>query len=170
MRAILNLVERILLGGAAIALVLMMFSISLDAMGRHFFNHPFQGNFEITSLYLMVIVVFATLSANYRQGVHVRLDVLSEKLVERLGKNYPRLIALICLPVFALFTWYAVEESIHKFARLETRMGSIPFPIYLSYVWVALGAGTLSLRFCLDIISPEEPRSSNDALMQEDVS
>jgi hypothetical protein len=40
---------------------------------------------------------------------------------------------------------------------METRMGAIPFPIYLSYVWVALGALTLTLRLMLDIIQPMDP-------------
>jgi hypothetical protein len=36
-------------------------------------------------------------------------------------------------------------------------MGAIPFPIYLSYVWVAIGAFTLALRFVLDVIAPQDP-------------
>ncbi len=141
----------------------MMLSISIDALGRHLFNSPLRGNFELTSLYFMVILVFATLSSNYAQGVHVRLDVVSEKLKRRFGKNYTRAIALICFPVFALFAWHVCNEAIVKFQHLETRMGAIPFPIYLSYIWVALGAVTLALRFALDIVAPlDEPMSASD--------
>ena len=132
----------------------MMLSITFDALGRHFFNSPLRGNFELTSLYFMVILVFATLSSNYGQGVHVRLDLVSERLSSRFGKNYTRAIAFICLPIFGLFTWHVSIEAIAKFQDLEMRMGAIPFPIYLSYVWVALGAFTLTLRFVLDIIAP----------------
>ena len=154
MRKVLSVFEKGLLAVATAGLLLMMLSITADALGRHLFNSPFRGNFELTSLYFMVILVFATLSANYAQGVHVRLDVVSDHLKRRFGKNYTRAIALICLPVFALFTWHVCNEAIAKFAHLETRMGTIPFPIYLSYVWVALGALTLTLRFVLDVIAP----------------
>lgn len=156
MRKVLSLLEKGLLAVATAGLLLMMLSISADALGRHLFNSPLRGNFELTSLYFMVILVFATLSANYAQGVHVRLDVVSEHLKRRFGKNYTRAIALICLPVFALFAWYVCIEAIAKFQHMETRMGAIPFPIYLSYVWVALGAITLTLRFLLDIVAPLE--------------
>lgn len=154
MRKLLSAIETVLLAIATAGLLLMMLSISFDALGRHIFNSPLRGNFEMTSLYFMVILVFGTLSANYAQGVHVRLDVVSEGLKRRFGKNYTRVIALICLPIFGLFTWYVCLEAIDKFQHLETRMGAIPFPIYLSYVWVAIGALTLTLRFLLDAILP----------------
>lgn len=154
MRKLLTAIEKGLLGIATAGLLLMMLSITLDALGRHFFNSPLRGNFELTSLYFMVILVFATLSSNYAQGVHVRLDVVSEGLKQRFGKTYTRAIALICLPIFGLFAWHASIEAVAKFQHLETRMGAIPFPIYLSYMWVALGALTLTLRFVLDIVAP----------------
>jgi TRAP-type C4-dicarboxylate transport system permease small subunit len=156
-RRYLGLVEGGLVAIATVALVAMMFSISTDAMGRHLLQRPFQGNFEITSLYLMVILVFATLSRNYARGVHVRLDVLADRLAARLGRNYTRLISLICLPVFLLFSWHSGVEAIGKFRSLETHMGALPFPVYLSYCWVAIGAVTLSLRLTLDLIAPEPP-------------
>lgn len=154
MRKLLSIFEKGLLAIATAGLLLMMLSISFDALGRHILNSPLRGNFEMTSLYFMVILVFATLSANYAQGVHVRLDVVSEGLKRRFGKNYTRAIAFICLPIFGLFTWHVGIEAIAKFEHLETRMGAIPFPVYLSYIWVALGALTLTLRFILDIVAP----------------
>jgi len=156
MRRLLSVIEKLLLAIATAGLLLMMLSITFDALGRHFFNSPLRGNFELTSLYFMVILVFATLSSNYADGVHVRLDVVSEGLKRRFGKNYTRAIALICLPIFGLFTWHVCIEAIAKFEHLETRMGAIPFPIYLSYIWVAFGAFTLTLRFVLDIVAPSD--------------
>lgn len=130
MRKLLSTIEKGLVAIATAALLLMMVSISFDALGRHVFNSPLRGNFELTSLYFMVILVFATLSANYAQGVHVRLDVVSNRLKRRFGKNYTRAIALICLSIFGLFAWH---------------------------VWVAIGAFTLALRFVLDVIAPQDP-------------
>lgn len=163
MRKILGVVEQGLLAIATLGLVAMMVSISIDALGRYLFNSPFRGNFELTSLYFMVILVFATLSQNYAHGVHVRLDVVSGWLSRRFGKHYTRAIALICLPVFGYFAWHTGEEAIDKIIRRETRMGSIPFPVYLSYIWVALGASTLTLRFVLDLIAPLDPNAHDDA-------
>jgi TRAP-type C4-dicarboxylate transport system permease small subunit len=159
MRNLLSSIEKGLLAVATAGLLLMMLLTSIDALGRHLFNHPLRGNLEFTSLYLMVILVFATLSSNYAQGVHVRIDVVSERLKKRFGKNHTRIVALVCLPVFALFTWYACLEAVSKFRDFETRLGAIPFPIYLSYAWVALGGITLTCRFLLDIVAPPDDRA-----------
>lgn len=40
---------------AAVSLLVMMVVISLDALGR-FMGHPLQGAYELSELYLMVIV------------------------------------------------------------------------------------------------------------------
>lgn len=158
MRQTLRLIERGLMVLATLGMLLMMFFISVDALGRHLFNHPLPGIYEITSLFFMVVLVFATLSANYADDRHVRVDILSARLKERLGRNYPRLIALICLPVFLFLAWHACAEGLFKFRRLESQMGRVPLPLYLSYVWVAIGAVTISLRFILDLFVPEDPR------------
>ena len=154
MRKWLGWIERVLLGLATIALIGMMLLISLDAMGRYFFDQPLQGSFEFTSLFLMVILVFATMSHNYSTGRHVRLDVLSGVLERRLDLYYPRLIALLCLPVFAFLAYVALDELAHKWNSGESHAG-LPISIALSYGWVALGALTLSLRMMLDIVSPQ---------------
>ncbi len=132
MRQTLGLIERGLMILATLGMLLMMLFISVDALGRHLFNYPFPRNYEITSLYFMVVLVFATLSVNYADDRHVRLDILSTRLKERLGRNYPRLIALICLPVFSLLAWHACAESLIKFRRLESQIGPVPLPATFS--------------------------------------
>ncbi len=160
MRKWLGWVEKVLLGLATIALIGMMLLISMDAMGRYFFDKPLHGSFEFTSLYLMVILVFATMSHNYSTGRHVRLDVLSGVLERWMGRHYQRLIALLCLPVFAFLAYVALDELAHKWSSGERQAG-LPISIALSYVWVALGALTLSLRMVMDIVSPQPISSAS---------
>jgi TRAP-type C4-dicarboxylate transport system permease small subunit len=155
-RAILDLVDRGLTGLAAMALCAMMLSISADAAGRYLFERPFQGNYELTGLYLMVMVVYLLLSANQRDGQHVRLDFLADRLKRRLGPHHDRLVSLVSLAAIAPLAWFSGVEAAHKIAALETAFGPIPFPLYLSYVWLPLGAGLLSLRLLLDLLRPAD--------------
>ena len=156
MRRLLALFEKGLLYLATTALLSMMILVSTDALGRHLFNSPLRGSFELTSEYLMVIVVFAALSSNYGQGIHVQLGVVSLRLEQRFPKNYRRIIALICLPIFSLLTVFSSIELIAKAQLPMARIGSVQVPIYLSYVWVVLGSFTLTLRFIVDIFSPSD--------------
>jgi len=152
---VLGWAERVLLGLATLALVVMMFVISFDALGRYLFDSPFKGSFEITSLFLMVMVVFATLSYNYGAKKHVRLDLFTSRLEERLGSHYPRIVGLICLPCFSFLAYLGIDELLHKWVSGEQQAG-LPLPVALSYGWVTLGAITLSLRLLLDIVSPAD--------------
>lgn len=139
---------------AALALFLMMLSISADAIGRYLFDSPFQGNYEITGLYLMVIVTFLMLSPNHRDGSHVRIDFLAGYFERRWGGRYRRLVAALALVAFLPFTAYATIEGGEKILALETSLGAINYPLYLSYVWLPVGAAVLVLRLALDVVRP----------------
>lgn len=154
MRRLLERVEKVLLGCAAASMLLMMALLSTDALGRHMFNHPIPGSFEVTRLYLMVTLVFGALSATHAAGAHVALNVFRPRLEQTLGRIYPRLIALMCLPVFLLLALAAGKETVLMALRDDRLSGPLPLPMVLSYGWVALGAATLCLRLVLDVVSP----------------
>lgn len=154
-RRILEKIEAFLLFMAAAALMLMMLSTSFDAVGREVFNSPLQGNFEVTGLYLMVILVFATLSSNYASNQHIRVDVFLPRLKRRLGREYTRLVAAICIGPFGFFAWSACSRAFDTFVGQEAVLGVTLLPVSLSYIWVALGTSTLTFRFLLDLVSPE---------------
>lgn len=131
---------------AAVAVVLMMLSVSADTVGRYLFNRPITGNFEFISLYLMVILGFMAAARTYSIGGHIRLELLSPRLPRPVGKAVERLNALAAGAAFAVFTYSSSEEAIDKLVNLHTTFGVIQFPVYLSYAWMPLGAALLTLR------------------------
>jgi TRAP-type C4-dicarboxylate transport system permease small subunit len=163
MRKVLERIEAILVSIATLALLVTMFAISIDAFGRYLLDRPLAGVYEFTSLYPMAIIVFATLSANYASSSHVSIGSSSHPLRRRLGRWHDRAIALICLPVFGYFAWSASVEAISKVLMLEAGVGPTPFPVYLSYLWVAIGALCLCARFVSDIVMPGGPDGGRSA-------
>ena len=117
----LRRLETLFEGLAGLALFLMMASISIDAIGRYAFNSPFQGNYEITSLYLMVIVTFLMLSPTYRRRGHIRIDMVAERLERRFGRAYRRLLTLLILAAVAPFCTFAASRS----QRSRTRCSAV---------------------------------------------
>jgi len=142
----LDLSERAFMAIAAIAVVVMMLSISIDTVGRYLFNRPITGNFEFISLYLMVILGFMAAARTYSLGGHIRLDLLMPRLPRRVGEALERLNALAAGAAFAVFTYSSSEEALDKLVNLHTTFGVIQFPVYLSYAWMPLGAALLTLR------------------------
>ncbi|WP_165978857.1 TRAP transporter small permease [Antarcticimicrobium luteum] len=154
MGRILGIFDLIFIRIAQASLMVMMLSISADALGRYVFNSPLQGSFEFNSLYLMVIVTFLGMPASYARGGMVRLDVLTGVLSRIPWQLSERFNTLTGAAVFGFVAWHSGLEAIDKFASRDTTFGVIQFPVYWSYVWVPLGCGLMALRLAYEIVFP----------------
>lgn len=140
---------------AGISLLLMMLVISADALGR-FFGSPVQGAYEFTAYYLMVIVAFGALPRSFRTGGQVKLDLLEPWLSRIPGRAAYRLVILLSLAAFLLLFWFSAGDAWRRISHRDTTFGVIQWPIYLSYVWLPIGVGILSLRLALEFVRPGE--------------
>src|SRR5699024_11037366 len=94
---------------AGLVLVLMVVHVTLDVLGKYFFNAPLPGTAEIVASYYMIAAVFLPLA--YIEVVN--RPIMVEILYERLGLTSRWLcwvIATICSILFYLFlareSWY----------------------------------------------------------------
>lgn len=156
----LSFFDRTFLLVAQAAIVAMMVTICTDSLGRYLFNRPLRGSYEITSLYLMVILVFMAMPATYASGGHIRLDLLRRALARLPGMIFERLNAALAAGAFGLLAWYAGGEAIDRFVTSRTTLGIIQFPLYWSYVWVPVGCGLLTLRLAIEVVYPQRPPGS----------
>lgn len=140
---------------AGVSLLAMMLLISADALGR-LFGSPIQGAYEFTEYYLMVIVAFAALSRSYRTGGQVKLELLEPWLARVPGKAAYRAAVAASLIAFLILLWFSAGDAAHRIADRDTTFGVIQWPLYLSYVWLPIGVGLLSLRLIAELIRPSE--------------
>lgn len=161
MGRVLGFFDLIFMRAAQASLMAMMLGISVDAFGRYLFNKPLQGNFEFTSLYLMVIVTFLGMPACYSRGGMVRLDVFSGTLSRLPFSMSERINTLLAAAVFGFITWHTGHEAIDKFLSRDTTFGVIQFPLYWSYVWVPIGCGLLAARLIYETLFPISSKEKN---------
>lgn len=154
MSRIIDLFDLIFIRIAQLSLLVMMLSISGDALGRYVFNRPLQGSFEFTSLYLMVILTFLAMPASYSAGAMVRLDVFTAPLSRLPGHLSERINTFAGAAVFGFIAWHSGHEAIAKFISRDTTFGVIQFPLYWSYVWVPLGCGLMAVRLAYEFLFP----------------
>tara|TARA_R110001599_G_scaffold37386_2_gene116079 strand:- start:258 stop:758 length:501 start_codon:yes stop_codon:yes gene_type:complete len=138
---------------AALCLLIMMITISVDALGR-FMGFPLQGAYELSELYLMVIVAFLPLARSVVTGGQVRMELLVPILEKVPGRLVYRLTTALALTAFLLLLWVAIPEALEKITAQETSYGLIQWPLYLSYVWLPIGITLLCLRLVAEIIRP----------------
>lgn len=144
--------EVFLLRFSQLALLAMMLLTSLDAISRYFFSYSITGAYEITERYLMVILVFFSMSYVLKVDGHIRLDILFErfspKIQSGLNVGFNLLIA-----IFVFFMGYeSLFMTINAFKNNLIMSGLIDFPLWLSYVWIPIGSFVLLIRLVLSII------------------
>jgi len=59
---------------------------TLDGLGRYLFNRPIAPAYEITEQYLIVAVVFLAMGFVYKEGGHVDVTLLYDKLPQSVQK------------------------------------------------------------------------------------
>ncbi len=154
---LLSLLEMIAMTVAVAALVVMMLSITVDAFGRYFLNRPLQGQYEFTTLYLMVVLTYLGLARTQAIGGHIAVPVLAQLFDRIPGRPVQRLTALISVVAFGFVTVVTGHEALARIAARTTSFGTIQWPTYLSYCWVPVGVGLLTLRLAYQVIWPPEP-------------
>ena len=157
-KQLLNRLDKLFMGFAALTLFVMMCSISFDAFARYFFNSPIQGQFEFTRLYSMVILGFMAMPRTYMLGGHIQLRLLEKQLNRIPGSPVHRIHALLVAAAFGAMSYVTAGETWHAFAANEELFGIIQFPMGWSYLWVPLGCGLMACRMLIELIDPPEAR------------
>jgi len=150
---VLGRLERVGDAAAALCLVVMMLTISADALGR-FVGAPLQGAYEFSELYLMVLIAFLPLARSVATGGQVRMELFLPVLERIPGRLVHRAIMLVALAAFLMLLWVTVPEAAGKFADRETSFGLVQWPLYLSYVWAPVGVTLLCVRLAWEVVHP----------------
>ncbi len=155
LRRTLGYLETALMALAGFMLMVMLATMTADAVGRYLFNKPLAGNFEFISFFAMVMLAFLALPKTYVMGGHVKLEILEPFLHKAPFRLSERLNALIALVAFGIIAVYAGAEAIEKIEARETTIGLVQLPIYISFVSFPIGCAVLCLRLALEVIAPQ---------------
>ncbi len=153
MQVFFHRLEAILHGIGAVAAFMMMVLITFDTAGRYLFNKPIQGTLEITELYLMIMVVFLTLSYSFKRGEHIRIDILYRHFSAKTKALVDMLSLLLSALLFAVITYQGWVMTYEAWSQDQYTFGVITLPMVFSYIWVPLGSGTLTLRLLINFFT-----------------
>ncbi|UOQ91838.1 TRAP transporter small permease [Halobacillus shinanisalinarum] len=149
---ILNKIDSLMFCMAKVSIFICMFLITINAAMRYLFNKPLTGTYEFIELFLMVILVFLSLSYTWKLKGFISITVLFNKF-PLLIKNliYFGIIILgVCF--FSLIGYEGYATTVEKWLNNEVSSGVIPWPLFLSTVWVPLGCLMIVLRMFLELV------------------
>ncbi len=151
-KKILNFIEEVFFALSRLSLLLMMFLITADTIGRYIFNKPIYGILEITELYLMGAVVFLSMAYTHREGGHIKIEIIAQKFNPSVRHVLDIIFGLISFFLFLGITYKSSVVTYHALINNEVILSVISWPVHISWLIVFLGTGMMSIRILRDII------------------
>lgn len=145
-------VEIMFLKLSQLSILAMMVLTALDASSRYIFDKPIMGAYEITERYLMIILVFLSMSYVQKVDGHIRLDILFEKFSQRLQDALNIFYFLLAALLMAFIGYEGAISTYNAIANNLQLSGLINFPLWLSYIWIPLGSFLITIRLLITII------------------
>ena len=148
MRALVSLQRRLraaALGIACFLLFTIMVIGSADALASNVLNQPIPGIIELSGS-MLAVAFFLTLASV--GSLHVRVDILVDRLSERKRRVCHQISLLVALFVFAIFAWRLWGLAIDSIIMLERAVGFLRYPVWPAKLVAAIGM-TLATTQCL---------------------
>lgn len=141
----------------------IVFAYCYEVVARYFFNAPTQWSAGLVS-YLLLVVTFLTMPQVTREGSHVAVTVVIEKLSPAHGRIAARVIAVAGLLVCAFLTYVVCAETLRQFDRGVRIMSALPVPKWWVSVWMIYGFAFSGLHF---LRATQPDRESHKVLTSE---
>jgi TRAP-type C4-dicarboxylate transport system permease small subunit len=131
-------------------LVVMLLMGTTDVLGRYLFNRPLTGTYETFGFLLPALVLFG-LSYAQSERVHVRIELVFERLPRRAKTVASVFTSVVALGLTCLIFWGGLKLSIHS-RELGKLIDTIHFPIYITQLVIPIGALALGFVLLVQII------------------
>jgi TRAP-type C4-dicarboxylate transport system permease small subunit len=133
----------------AVALMVMMFLIALDVIGRDAFDHAILGTFEVVE-YLMIPTVFLALAYGQFEDIHINVDVAIQSLSPRKRAGLNVVTLLMTLLVFLPMTWVSYTQAMKVYGQ-KLASTVLLIPRWPFQVMALIGVAAFSLAIVMDL-------------------
>jgi TRAP-type C4-dicarboxylate transport system permease small subunit len=151
MQRFLDGCERVMLYISTITTFILMLLTTADAGGRYLLNWPITGAYEISTNYLMIVLVFVAMPYCYREGAHIRVTFLVDRLPVKVKLIVNYMVQVFSAIIGALFVIATYQQALLTM-ETHTTLSSLPFvPLGPAYFIVPAGLFFMSLAMLLDL-------------------
>jgi TRAP-type C4-dicarboxylate transport system permease small subunit len=144
--AVLDRVTDASLWLAMAALAAIFLAYNIEVVLRYAFNSPTRWSAEFVS-YFLLVASFAALPRLTRDGGHVAVTVLLEKLPAFAQGLAAVAIAGLGAAICIALAWIAAEETLRQIERGVRMMAAVPVPKAAISGWMVWGLGLAGLQF-----------------------
>jgi len=149
----ISALERLWAAAASVCLFAIMVIVVVDVVLRYVFNSPLGWSYDLISLYLMVALFFLALSATQRDDHHVRVDILFRHVSPQMRHCMELVGYLLTVVVLVGIVYQGSLKFWISWQNNDVVAGAVPWPTWLSAIFVPLGVGLLVLRLAFSVFS-----------------
>jgi len=159
-KSVLNFVDKIFLGGGYVAILLIMVLTTFDLLARKLINFSIPSLYEFTEDYLMVSLVFLTLSYVYRIGGHVRITLLEQHFPPFIKKTVDKMSKALAFGLFLFIGLKGWNVTVRAYELQEVSSSVLAYPMAPALLMVPLGSALLCIRIFQSLFTFSEAEES----------
>jgi TRAP-type C4-dicarboxylate transport system permease small subunit len=152
----LRAIEHLLLAGAVLIGLFVMFFVGAEVLMRYAFNAPIPGHLEGSEL-LVPVIVFLALSYTQATRGHVGMDLVLDALapaVRRYAEMATLLISVLICAVLALFSF---RNAYQLWLYDDVTMSPPYFKTWPAAAAIPLGYALISVRMYIQVLHLFDP-------------
>ncbi|MCM3691073.1 TRAP transporter small permease [Neobacillus niacini] len=138
---------------AGITMLVLTVWIFMDSILRTTLNSPIVGTIEVTGEYLLVLIVYLSISYTFKHDGHVSVDFLESKFSKPMKKYVRVLNNLIAFFAFLVLGIYNFLKGIEYFEKNIRSAGMLDYPLAPAMMVISFGIFLLSVRLLVDTIN-----------------
>jgi TRAP-type C4-dicarboxylate transport system permease small subunit len=131
--------EQLVISLAMISLFFAMALITINSISRYIFNLPLVETKPITTLYLLIVMVFLITPRLQRQEENINVFFLYDRVSKGKQKIFDIISHAIGLIFVAVLLYTTLIETWHGYQINWYTTGAVRVPIYVSYGLMSLG-------------------------------
>jgi TRAP-type C4-dicarboxylate transport system permease small subunit len=151
----INWIEKICMSGAILAVLAIMLLTNADVVLRKTVNQAIYGLYGITEEYLMVALVFLSISYVYSKGGHVRVTLFEKYIPKSAKMILDKILEIMALAYFILLAVAGWQATFEAWEYNEISSSGLGYPLAPAIFMVFLGCATASLRILISLLGGE---------------
>ena len=152
----LRVVEYVLLTGAVLVILFVMFFVGAEVLMRYAFDKPIPGHLEGSELMAPIIVFFALSYTQATHG-HVGMDLVLDA-VSPAARRYAEVATmLISIFICAVLAYFSLKNAYQLWLYDDVTMSPPYFKTWPSAAAIPLGYALISVRMYIQVLHLYDP-------------
>ncbi|MBO0959989.1 TRAP transporter small permease [Neobacillus sp. MM2021_6] len=147
---------------AKIAAFIMMLLTSADAAMRYVVHKPIIGAYEFSESYLMVILIFLSMSYVMKEKGHIRIDIFTDKMPKKFVEFLDKIYLLLAAALMFAIGYQGLVMTEEALINNYVSAGLIKWPTWASVIWVPIGAFLFTLRLLVNFVQSLMPSKESE--------